>query len=119
MSLPSYSSRSANLASASAPKERPRSRNATSKYPGTSNKLIMMPQSQAVTTKAPNLGFTATTIPAMISIIPTTIMKVAGSIPVHLGTKGVRYWVQSTSKLKNLSSPATIGATVNPNLRIV
>src|SRR5690606_3083426 len=49
----------------------------------------------------------------MISMTPTTYMNcwsVMLSTPV---TSGVRYTGQSTSRLKNLSSPKTTGATVN------
>src|SRR5262245_4780248 len=49
---------------------------------------------------------------------PTTCMKPWALPPTRLPTNAGTYWLQSTSRLKNLSRPATIGATVKPNFRI-
>jgi hypothetical protein len=73
----------------------------------------MIPPSQAATSHPPKRGATATTTPARISTTPTAYMAcwaVPGTMPsIH----GARYAGQSVSRLVNLSSPKTIGATVN------
>ena len=73
----------------------------------------MMPKSQAATMGAPIFGLKATKNPATISIAPTIRMNVPAP-PTKLPSGGQRYMVQSTIFIKNLSRPARIGATTNP-----
>ena len=73
----------------------------------------MIPASQAATSSAPYRGRTATAMPAITSTTPTAYIAcwaVPGTIEsIH----GARYFGQWVSRLANLSSPKTIGATVN------
>src|SRR5262245_19653856 len=63
-------------------------------------------------------GFSATPMPATISITPTASIRVWPLPPTRLLMLCGRYLSQSASKWKNLSRPKRIGATVNPKCRI-
>src|SRR3954468_11864564 len=56
-------------------------------------------------------GVKSTPMPATISMMPTTSMKACAGTMCAKG--GARYFCQSTSRLVNLSSPATMGTTPN------
>src|SRR5438093_9617422 len=70
-----------------------------------------MHQSQMATIHANRRvqGVKSTPMPATISMMPTKSMNAVGLIGIKLRKVGDRYFSQATSRLKNLSSPATIG----------
>src|SRR6478752_4405258 len=74
----------------------------------------MIPASQTATSGPPKRGSTATTRPATTSTTPTASIAwcaVPGTIE---SICGARYVGQSVSTFANLSSPNTMGSTVNP-----
>ncbi|CFS32103.1 Uncharacterised protein [Mycobacterium tuberculosis] len=76
----------------------------------------MIPASQAATTQAPMRGATATNTPATISIAPTKYMHWSAVPGTRSLIQPTRYMFQCcgwVSRLKNLSSPNRMGATVN------
>jgi hypothetical protein len=68
--------------------------------------------SQAAAIQAPiRVQRVSTSRPTAISMIPTTCMNVWGETGSRLAIQGLRYFGQSVSRLRNLSSPASSGTS--------
>src|SRR5437899_7818824 len=102
------------IASAAAPTASGTPRAAMSRYLPIERRLPAIAANQPAITAPPTRGRRRTSSPAPISITPTSRMKVGPSTGNRRSTLGLKYRSQSTSRLVNLSAPATIGTRPYP-----
>src|SRR5207249_4838584 len=102
------------MAKAAAPTASSASRAAMSRYLPIERRLPAIAASQPATNAPPRRGRRRTSSPTPISVTPTSRMKVRPSTGSRRSTLGLKYRSQSTSRLVNLSAPATIGTRPYP-----